>query len=86
MSGYKKLHPTFFATCALLKKTPSEVILEAHRWAEKMPTQEEWNELRKIHIFRGQMTAIVHAFCIATLTGHAEPIEPPNQLPPHLGN
>lgn len=80
------MHPTFFATCALLQKSPSEVLILAHEWAEQMPTEEEFKELRKIHLVRGQMTAIVYAFCVGQLTGQIDELPDQDMLPPHQEN
>ena len=73
MAKYK-LHPTFYATCSLLKVDARVLIKQAHEWSEETIAHDELNEFVDMHVYKGVMTAVVWKYCVAILTGTAEPM------------
>jgi len=69
-----KIHPTFYATCCLLQVNARKLIKQAHEWSEEVITHDELNMLVQVHCFNGTLSALVWKYCVAVLTGEAEPM------------
>lgn len=70
-----KLHPTFYASCCLLGISARSFIKQAHEWGEVVIDHDELNSLVKTHCLEGEITAVVWRYCVAVLTGGADPME-----------